>query len=403
MPSTGESLPAVPAGPIVLLHSSEKRRSVALGPAKGKRWQPPEGLSPADVQAIIDAAGNDRDRLLLRVLWATGGRISEALALRACDIQRDALILPNRKNPSQPTKRLFLPTGSLNLPGELLLWQKNQHLKDEEPLFWSRKKGSDGNKKAISRIQAWKIVKEAPARAGIQVLALRPSQHGNAGAPAPVHPHLFRHARVRQLEGMQRNQQVVFLTDDGDTLRDLPLYLNPESEHDLDWFHLAMRLTAMGQVAKGLGAKPEGLRTKALEQFESVKHYLWHGNLFEALQTLEDLELDVEGEEAVGPTVQKLARMVREFHGYLEANHASRRTFGEHWRHGETISTAFVASTVNAVVRKRCVKQQQRQWTERGAHLLLQMRVRVLDDDLAALFQESYPSFRPTMEDKLSA
>jgi integrase len=31
------------------------------------------------------------------------------------------------------------------------------------------------------------------------VLALRPSQHGNAGAPAPVHPHLFRHARVRQL------------------------------------------------------------------------------------------------------------------------------------------------------------------------------------------------------------
>jgi integrase/recombinase XerD len=198
MPSTGESLPAVPAGQIVLLHSAEKRRSVALGPTKGKRWQPPEGLSPADVQAIIDATTNDRDRLLLRVLWATGGRISEALALRACDIQRDALVLPNRKNPSQPTKRLFLPTGSLDLPGELLLWQKQQHLEDDDPLFCSRKKGTDGRKRAISRVQAWKIVKEASARAGIQVLALRPSQHGAAGAPAPVHPHLFRHARVRQ-------------------------------------------------------------------------------------------------------------------------------------------------------------------------------------------------------------
>jgi len=44
-----------------------------------------------------------------------------------------------------------------------------------------------------------KVVKEASARAGIQVLALRPSQHGDAGEPAPVHPHLFRHARVRQL------------------------------------------------------------------------------------------------------------------------------------------------------------------------------------------------------------
>ncbi len=31
------------------------------------------------------------------------------------------------------------------------------------------------------------------------MLALRPSQHGDAGAPAPVHPHLFRHVRASQL------------------------------------------------------------------------------------------------------------------------------------------------------------------------------------------------------------
>jgi hypothetical protein len=29
-------------------------------------------------------------------------------------------------------------------------------------------------------------------------------------------------------------------------------------------------------------------------------------------------------------------RMVRAFRGDLEANHAALRTFGEHWRHGET-------------------------------------------------------------------
>ncbi len=28
---------------------------------------------------------------------------------------------------------------------------------------------------------------------------LRASKHGPTGAPAPVHPHLFRHARVRQI------------------------------------------------------------------------------------------------------------------------------------------------------------------------------------------------------------
>ena len=189
----------------LLLHSDTKRRSVALAPAKGKRWQPPEGLTPADVQAVIDAAAEGRDRLLLRCLWATGGRVSEVLALRPADIRADSLVLPNRKNPSLPIKRVFLPTGSLDLPGQLLLWQKQQGLRDIDPLFCSRKRaaltpaGRPCSRQAISRVQAWKIVKEASTRADVQVLALRPSRHGDAGAPAPVHPHLFRHARVRQL------------------------------------------------------------------------------------------------------------------------------------------------------------------------------------------------------------
>ena len=33
----------------------------------------------------------------------------------------------------------------------------------------------------------------------MRVLALRVSSYGQAGEPAPVHPHLFRHARVRQI------------------------------------------------------------------------------------------------------------------------------------------------------------------------------------------------------------
>lgn len=38
-------------------------------------------------------------------------------------------------------------------------------------------------------------------------------------------------------QGMQMNQQVTFLSDGGDTVRDLQLYLNPQAEHVLDWFH----------------------------------------------------------------------------------------------------------------------------------------------------------------------
>src|SRR5437667_10329306 len=114
--------------PRVLLGSEPKRRSVRS--AAAKRWQPPEGLAPDEILAIIDAASTERDRLLLRVLWATGARISEALALRSMDTRRDSLVLPNLKNPSRLTKQVFLPAGQMDLPGALLLWAKEHGLTD---------------------------------------------------------------------------------------------------------------------------------------------------------------------------------------------------------------------------------------------------------------------------------
>ena len=64
---------------------------------------------------------------------------------------------------------------------------------------------------------------------------------------------------------------------------------------------------------------------------------------------------------------------------------------GERFRAGERISTAFVESTVNAVISKRFAKRQQMQWTRRGAHLLLQTRTRTLDGTLRPMFECWYP------------
>ena len=47
-------------------------------------------------------------------------------------------------------------------------------------------------------------------------------------------------------QGMQMNQRV--------------MYLNPEAEHYLDWFHITMRLTVMGQYAKGLDTTQESAK-----------------------------------------------------------------------------------------------------------------------------------------------
>ena len=40
---------------------------------------------------------------------------------------------------------------------------------------------------------------------------------------------------VLKSQGMQMNQQVTFLSDGGDNVRELQLYLNPQAEHLLDW------------------------------------------------------------------------------------------------------------------------------------------------------------------------
>jgi hypothetical protein len=47
--------------------------------------------------------------------------------------------------------------------------------------------------------------------------------------------------------------------------------------------------------------------------------------------------------------------------------------------------------------------RQQMRWTPRGAHLLLQIRVQALNDDLHTVFQGWYPRLNSSREDKLAA
>ncbi len=67
--------------------------------------------------------------------------------------------------------------------------------------------------------------------------------------------------------------------------------------------------------------------------------------------------------------------------------------------YGEPISTAFVESTVNEVIAKRMAKKQQMQWSQQGAHYLLQTRVAVLNGELESLFHRWYPTLVSHIEE----
>jgi len=116
----------------------------------------------------------------------------------------------------------------------------------------------------------------------------------------------------------------------------------------LDWFHITMRITVMGQMAKGL---PNHEMLQNLESdLERVKWRLWHGNVFRALQVIADIEMDlqsVDSEIAKTEKINKLVKQVQEFQRYIESNGGFLPNYGDRYRYGETITTAFVESTVN--------------------------------------------------------
>ena len=193
-------------------------------------------------------------------------------------------------------------------------------------------------------------------------------------------------------QGMQENQQVVFLSDGGEDIRQLREYLHPNGEHVIDWLHITMRLTVLQQQTKAPQAEqPDAGISK---QVQSVKQLLWHGNVEEALERLADLLMDLELIRNHSPAAEKLAQGVTEFQTYIRNNQESVPNYGERYRQKETISTAFVESTINQVVSRRFVKRQQMHWTLRGAHLLLQTRTKVLNNELEEVFRRWYPLFR---------
>ena len=89
-----------------------------------KRFKVSEYISPQEAEALIRACPKPRDKFILRVMWETGGRVSEVLALRPeyLDPVNNCIILPNLKQKRKagqppPLKRIFLFSDSTLIKG----------------------------------------------------------------------------------------------------------------------------------------------------------------------------------------------------------------------------------------------------------------------------------------------
>jgi len=133
--------------------------------------------SREEVHRMIVACRNPRDSMLLKLLWHTGGRISEVLDARVGDTTNSGLRMTNLKQGGPAQKHVFL---SLDFLSELQTWCSNKPL--GAPIVGRLHDG-----KSMSRVRGWQIVKEAGARAGIWK-----RRYGDSALEAPW-PHTLRH------------------------------------------------------------------------------------------------------------------------------------------------------------------------------------------------------------------
>ena len=199
---------------------------------------------------------------------------------------------------------------------------------------------------------------------------------------------------VLQKQGMQANQQIEFLSDGAENLRSLQYLMYPEASHTLDWFHITMKLTVLNQFAKGLRNSDTEAAKLIIQDLESSKWYLWHGNSERALDKLDECYWRLEDEGITYDNRKRFIKHLEEFNTYITNNRQIIPNYGEKYRYGETITTAFVESTVNEVIAKRMVKKQQMQWTRKGAHYMIQTRTAVLNGELTGYFEQWYPGFK---------
>lgn len=136
-------------------------------------------------------------------------------------------------------------------------------------------------------------------------------------------------------QGLQMNQEITFLTDGGDTVRAMAGEVAPFADHVLDWFHITMRLTVLGQYVRGLAHHDENGAGQLDRLLRRIKGLLWHGNLHDAVPGCEDLvdmALEIESDY---PSLPALRKTAAEFHSYIANNADAIPSYAERHRYGE--------------------------------------------------------------------
>jgi hypothetical protein len=167
----------------------------------------------------------------------------------------------------------------------------------------------------------------------------------------------------------------------------------------LDWFHIAMRLQHLKQIASGLSAgDPARVMAKStmVAEVERLHWRLWNGKAKNArisigrIRTImHHFQKEPEMQGSITPA-RKLWTALHALDGYLTGQSEWLVNYAERHRAGLRVGTAITEGTANFLVNRRMNKSQQMRWSRRGADLLLQVRCAVYNGTLGSGFGQKF-------------
>ena len=167
----------------------------------------------------------------------------------------------------------------------------------------------------------------------------------------------------------------------------------------LDWFHVAMRLRHLKQIASALSAdKPARAGAKAVivEEVERLPWRIWNGKAMDTqvsanriCAVMHSFQDEPDGRKPIPPS-RKLWTALQARDGYLTSQSAWLVNYAERHRAGLRVGTAITEGTANFLVNRRMNKSQQMRWSRRGADLLPQVRCAVYNGTLGSGFGQKF-------------
>jgi len=182
-------------------------------------------------------------------------------------------------------------------------------------------------------------------------------------------------------QGVAQDQKVTIVSDGAGEFEKAVNGSKRPLTRILDWFHIAMKFRAIEQSVLKFPdlLAPNGRSVK--DEIASAKWLTWHGKAAEAVARIKCIH-DMVGLTPEHPAYSALWWNLRGTYWYLEANREYLVNYGWRYRRDMPISSSIAESAVNEVVSLRCAKKRQMRWTNKGAHLLIQVRVAVLNGEL---------------------